>query len=741
MLPLRRGVYSLGRGDVDFRINDPRLSRLHAVLRVSRTSIVLSDEGSANGLWSGGARIRERRLLLGERFTAGGSTLALLDAQPREAGRGPWPLQPVAVEGREPPSHPGTVLLGALTPLALGAGLYLMTGSAFFLLFSTLSLLTGGLPAFFMLRARRAYRRSAGLARARDAARREELAAPIGAVAAGLCRATTTAPDGFPPLVPGHAVQRAWIRAASGAAAGPGSATGAPGTRGDPARRSPVLLAIHDGLVLSLEGGTSQWGGALRAVLVRWLPLLHSGALRVLVVGPADFLPAEFLMLSGVEIGGAGTSGIGPNGIGPKSAGSNVDSGPVPTIVLVAPGEGNTAAGNDVDGHPAMPAPRRSAAAEPGGTAGAPVAWVYGGGTPQQVRAQVTLSASGLLLLDEEALARSPWLGTVATSEGLRIEPAALGFEALARAVRRMLSAGTEDRPRLPAPGFPPDTGTLQPRPLRRALGTVIGDAASGPVLLDLFLHGPHLLVAGTTGSGKSELLRTLVLGLARGHGPHELAFMLVDFKGGATLAPLAALPHVQNLVSDLDAAAARRVLEQLSCELRRRERLLAAHQATDIAGYLESRTDADPLLPALVVVVDEFRVFATELPGALEQIVQVATVGRSLGIHLVLSTQRPAGTLNAQLRANISSVIALRTSGEFESADLIGTDAAAHLDPGETGVGVPSVRRRGPAEVQGAHQCRARRPGKRPGLGQEPACTPVAAGTRRIRARRFGAG
>src|SRR5690606_14089183 len=98
------------------------------------------------------------------------------------------------------------------------------------------------------------------------------------------------------------------------------------------------------------------------------------------------------------------------------------------------------------------------------------------------------------------------------------------------------------------------------------------------------------------------------------------------------------------------------------------------------------ARTESDPLLPSLVVVVDEFRVFATELPGALENIVQLATVGRSLGIHLVLSTQRPSGTLNAQLRANISTVVALRTVGEFESSDLIGSDVAARLDPSEPG-------------------------------------------------------
>ncbi|MFF5793661.1 FtsK/SpoIIIE domain-containing protein [Paeniglutamicibacter sp. NPDC012692] len=697
-LPLLRGAYSLGRGDVDFRIDDPRLSRLHAVLRVSETSIGISDEGSANGLWFAGARIRERRLLLGERFTAGGSTLAVLATQARETGRGPWPLRPVAIEGREPPSHPGTVLLGAFTPLVLGAGLYLMTGRAFFLLFSTLSLLTGGLPAFFMLRARRAYRRAAGLARTRDAARREELAAPIGSVAAGLCRAVTTGADGFPPMVPGHAVQRAWIRAASGAdpgaasgassgadpgaalgaASGAASAAGALASRGEPARRSPVLVAMYDGLLLALEGSDSRRGGLLRAVLVRWLPLLHSGALRVFLVGPAEFLPAEFLMLRGVEVCEVGSGG----------AGQFTAAVPVPTVVLVAPGEEYGPAGSATPGNtaPPKPEPRPGSASAPGGKYGAPVAWVYCGGTPKQVRAQVTLDGSGLLLLDEAALAHSPWLGAAATSEGLRIEPAALGFETLARAVRRVLSTGSGDRPRPPATGLTPGAVPLPPGPPRRALDTVVGDADGGPLPLDLLRHGPHLLVAGTTGSGKSELLRTLVLGLARGHGPHELAFMLVDFKGGATLAPLAGLPHVQNLVSDLDAAGARRVLEQLSCELLRRERLLAAHHATDIASYRESRTDADPLLPALVVVVDEFRVFATELPGALERIVQVATVGRSLGIHLVLSTQRPAGTLNAQLRANISSVIALRTTGEFESTDLIGTDAAAHLEPGEPG-------------------------------------------------------
>ncbi|MDO5744299.1 MAG: FtsK/SpoIIIE domain-containing protein, partial [Micrococcaceae bacterium] len=216
---------------------------------------------------------------------------------------------------------------------------------------------------------------------------------------------------------------------------------------------------------------------------------------------------------------------------------------------------------------------------------------------------------------------------------------------------------------------------------------------------LDLDQDGPHMLVAGTTGSGKSELLRTLVLGLAASSGPGELAFILVDFKGGATLAPLRVLPHVQLFISDLDAAAGERLLELLGNELRRREAFLARYAATDHRDYIRSRTPADPPLPKLVVLIDEFRVFAAELPDALERVVHIATVGRSLGIHLVLSTQRPAGTVSAPLRANIGSVIALRTIGEAESIDLIGSADASRLEAGTPGMAF--VRRGGGAPVK----------------------------------------
>ena len=134
---------------------------------------------------------------------------------------------------------------------------------------------------------------------------------------------------------------------------------------------------------------------------------------------------------------------------------------------------------------------------------------------------------------------------------------------------------------------------------------------------------------------------------------------------------------------------------------------------------------------PRLVVLIDEFRVFATELPEALERVVHIATVGRSLGIHLVLSTQRPAGTVSAPLRANIGSVIALRTIGESESNDLIGSPVAARLDPRDPGPGVFAARGRSPGEVPGPGQRPPERPapaaGIRPDLGER--CSPSSAG------------
>lgn len=726
-LPLHRGVYALGRGDVDLPIGDLGLSRRHALLRVTDTSILLSDEGSTNGVWLARTPILERRLLIGDSFGAGESTFAVLPARGLVPGPARWPLEPVPITEKEPGSRLAMMLIGALAPLALGLGLFLLTHSVYFLAFASISLLTGGLPALMVLRARARFRRAWAGATAVDAKRREDLAAPLGAVAAGLAgTAGGVAVDrtGFPALVIGTGRMAAWLGSGSNAEppaprlvrgrrqgairgrrrlsgplprfrpscpdAGPLDPVnpGALGILPD----SPVSLLLHPGATVWFRGQESGWGPVLRGVLVRWLPLLAAGSLQVVVLGPAGFLPAELAMLSGVRV---------------ISAGDPLTRAGSPTVVL----------GTEPDViRQLRPDPQDPAQ-------GDLTAWFQCGG-PAPAGAEVHIDCQAqLLVLQPSGLGLNPWLrpapqesgrsrrGAPGSADrasfpgrgrvqpplpGPRREPAltggnrenslpvaleGIGFDTLARAVRRMLPIGA-------ATAFPGPEPIMTPgHDAGHRLGTVIGDTAAGPLHLDLDADGPHLMVAGTTGSGKSELLRSLVLGLATHAGPDVLALMLVDFKGGATLAPLRRLPHVQNSVSDLDGAAGERILDLLGHELHRREVLLARHGATDHGDYLRHRSAIDPPLPKLVVVIDEFRVFATELPGALERVVHIATVGRSLGIHLVLSTQRPAGTISAPLRANIGSVIALRTVGEAESGDLIGSSAAARLDPAVPGM------------------------------------------------------
>lgn len=186
------------------------------------------------------------------------------------------------------------------------------------------------------------------------------------------------------------------------------------------------------------------------------------------------------------------------------------------------------------------------------------------------------------------------------------------------------------------------------------------------------------MLVAGTTGSGKSELLRSLVLGLALSHPPDQVSFLLVDFKGGSGLGVLGPLPHAAGLLTDLSAENVSRALISLRAEVRRRERLFAAAGASDLDSY-RGGSAAAPGVPRLVVVIDEFRMLTEEVPEAMSELVRIAALGRSLGIHLVLATQRPQGAVSADIRANVTTSIALRVQSTMESHDVIGgPDAAA---------------------------------------------------------------
>lgn len=210
-------------------------------------------------------------------------------------------------------------------------------------------------------------------------------------------------------------------------------------------------------------------------------------------------------------------------------------------------------------------------------------------------------------------------------------------------------------------------------------LAAVVGQGVDGPVEIDLRAHGPHALVGGTTGAGKSEFLQSWIMSLAANVSPERLAFLLVDYKGGAAFAECVELPHTVGLVTDLSPHLVRRALTSLRAELRYREELLAAHGAKDLIT-MERRGDA-AAPPALVIVIDEFAALASEVPEFVDGVIDVAQRGRSLGLHLIMATQRPAGVIKDNLRANTNLRIALRMADEADSADVIGVKDAAFFD------------------------------------------------------------
>ncbi|TDO10461.1 S-DNA-T family DNA segregation ATPase FtsK/SpoIIIE [Mycobacterium sp. BK086] len=209
-------------------------------------------------------------------------------------------------------------------------------------------------------------------------------------------------------------------------------------------------------------------------------------------------------------------------------------------------------------------------------------------------------------------------------------------------------------------------------------LRALVGSTGLQDFYLDLREHGPHALVGGTTGSGKSEFLQTWVLGMATAHSPDRVNFLFVDYKGGTAFADCVDLPHTVGLVTDLSPHLVRRALTSLRAEIRHREKLLNLKRAKDLAS-LERTGDPDTP-PSLVIVVDEFAALATEVPEFVDGVIDVAQRGRSLGLHLILATQRPAGVIRDNLRANTNLRIALRLNDVDDSLDVIDDPLAAHF-------------------------------------------------------------
>jgi S-DNA-T family DNA segregation ATPase FtsK/SpoIIIE len=728
--PLAPGEVVVGRGaDAHVRVDDPDLSRAHCHLRVPHPPEVATvvDVGSTNGTAVDGVRVPTAAtpLALGAMLRAGESTFVLTPPSEAAAPTGeradgtlvwnrPPRLRPpddvVQVVVPAPPGEhektPLPVLL-VVAPILLGIVLWLVLGNATFLLFTVLSpvLVLGNVVTERRAGRRRSRRERALWAAQRavaeqalsDAVRADEHvrrdASPDPATAA-LC-ALGPRPrlwerrrddDDVLALRLGLADQPARVEAEGDLRAGVTTARDVPavvplrkvgvlGVAGPRARaqalarwlvvqaavwHSPRDLQV---VVLAEPATTQAWHWT------RWLPHTRADAgqncARLLGFGVAQAAARVAELASLVEAR--------------RAAHPSPDRSREPLVLVVVDGARTLRAvpglaalladGPAVGVHAvALDADARLLPAECGATA------VVTGDVGTRVDVHVTgraalsgvrADAVGVGYAERVARALAP----------LRDEGRDRGGDALPSTVRWSDVVG------LPLEGGAPDVAAVLSRWAApgRSTEAVLGRGPDGAFTVDLRRDGPHALVAGTTGSGKSELLQTLIASLALGNRPDELTFVLVDYKGGAAFGPCAQLPHVVGMVTDLDGALVERALASLTAELSRREAVLSTSGAADIDEHRRRATGRD-VLPRLVLVVDEFASLAAELPEFVDGLVGIAMRGRSLGVHLVLATQRPEGVVSADIRANANLRLCLAVTRESESRDVLDAPVAATI-------------------------------------------------------------
>lgn len=220
-----------------------------------------------------------------------------------------------------------------------------------------------------------------------------------------------------------------------------------------------------------------------------------------------------------------------------------------------------------------------------------------------------------------------------------------------------------------------------------------IGFDEDAAFFLDLVNDGPHALVAGTTGSGKSEALRTWIIQLARLRMPQQLRLVLIDYKGGAAFRDLVNLKHVEGLLTDLEPEHTARAIAGLSVELAKREEALASRGFSSLNDW--ERADPASAPARIVCVIDEFRAMIRTHPDTLDDLIDLAARGRSLGMHLIAATQSPGGVVTPAMRANLTLRICLRTADLADSMEVLGTAHASELPrlPGRSIVEIDEPR------------------------------------------------
>jgi S-DNA-T family DNA segregation ATPase FtsK/SpoIIIE len=224
-----------------------------------------------------------------------------------------------------------------------------------------------------------------------------------------------------------------------------------------------------------------------------------------------------------------------------------------------------------------------------------------------------------------------------------------------------------------------------------KSLEAAVGVDTLGEVFkLDLHekFHGPHGLVAGMTGSGKSEFIIAYILSLAVNYHPNEVAFILIDYKGGGMAKSFENLPHTAGIITNLDGAAIKRSLISIESELKRRQAIFAqaskqvGESNIDIYNYQKLYREgvvAEPL-QHLFIISDEFAELKTQQPEFMAQLVSAARIGRSLGVHLILATQKPSGVVDDQIWSNSKFRVSLKVQERADSMDMLKRPDAAEL-------------------------------------------------------------
>jgi S-DNA-T family DNA segregation ATPase FtsK/SpoIIIE len=733
VVPLAEGETVIGRSpQSDVALEDPNLSRRHLRVTVTTDTVQVADEGSSNGTFVHGARVEARTTLTPGTVIEAGDTALRLQKHTRDVvpglvreGRVHFSRPPRLRPPRIPPTHriPAPPeepvkrripLASALVPLVAAPIVAQSAGPAGYLVAALSPVMVGASHWEERRSGRKEYKTR--LAAFNDAVRAEAAAmagglqqesinswadhpdvAELSSRAAGpssrLWERRVTDPD-FLSLRIGWADQPSaatWtmpdggVRAAREAAAAVLNAhTVVPST--------PVVVDLVESSVVGIAGAEERV-----SELARWLvaqaAVLHSPRDLVVAVAVSErgaaawdwtaWLPharpeavpfsAHPLAFGDDEARGliASLTDLMTARTEQARARSDADGGGLPCVLLV------------LDERVKVPRASVAALLEGGPAVGLRVIWlgsrtdnlpgetrtivdarqstltvtdvVTGRIVPEAQPDRFTLTQAGSLARSlagvQDATARSRGIGQLPTYVSL---PDLLGGDPSADGVQ---AAWQRHDGSLAAP---------------------VGLSETGPFTIDMRRDGPHALLGGTTGAGKSEMLQTLVASLAAHIPPTRLTFLLVDYKGGAAFKDCVQLPHVVGFVTDLDSHLVHRALVSLNAELHRRERVLAAAGAKDLIEMERKAPDDAPA--SLLLVVDEFATLAKELPEFVDGVVNVAQRGRSLGIHMLLATQRPAGAINDNIRANTNLRMALRMNDEADSQDVINAKSAAAL-------------------------------------------------------------